>query len=162
MTYDSTADTLQHIRRVSNLLNEAAIELLKRANRHDDSKLKSPEKEQFDIETPLLKSLVYGSPEYKESLKRLGVALRHHYQENSHHPEHYSNGIDGMDIFDLVEMFFDWKAATERTQSGCIYKSVKSNKDRFNMSPQLVSVFENTAKNLGYKPHTATQLSLFP
>jgi hypothetical protein len=162
MTYDSTADTLQHIRRVSTLLNEAAIELLKRANRHDDSKLKSPEKELFDEMTPLLKSLVYNSPEYKESLNSLKAALDHHYAHNSHHPEHYSNGIDGMDIFDLVEMFFDWKAATERTQTGCIYKSLEANADRFKMSPQLVSVFRNTAKNLGYQKQSATQLSLFP
>jgi len=52
--YDSTVDTLKHIKRVSQLLNEAASELLRRANVHDDSKLHSPEKELFDKFTPLL------------------------------------------------------------------------------------------------------------
>lgn len=163
MTYDSTADTLLHIKRVSTLLSEAAIELLRRANRHDDSKLKSPEKELFDEMTPVLKDLVYGTPEYKASLDRLKIALDHHYLVNSHHPEHFTNGINGMDLFDVLEMFFDWKAATERTNTGNIYKSIDFNEKRFAMSPQLAEIFRNTAKKLGYeKPAEAVQLSLFP
>lgn len=114
MKYDSKADTLLHIKRVNQLLTEAASELIRRANVHDNSKLESPEKELFDLYTPKLKNCTYGSDEYKEFLKGLEVALNHHYANNSHHPEHYENGVNGFDLFDLVEMFFDWKAATER------------------------------------------------
>jgi hypothetical protein len=48
MEYDSTADTLLHIKRVAELLTQASCELINRANVHDNSKLSSPEKELFD------------------------------------------------------------------------------------------------------------------
>jgi hypothetical protein len=107
MNYDSKTDTLLHIKRVSELLNEASIELIRRANVHDNSKLESPEKEAFDEFTPKLANCTYGSDEYKDFLKGLKVALDHHYKNNSHHPEHYENGVYGFDLFDLIEMFFD-------------------------------------------------------
>lgn len=150
MSYDSKADTLLHIKRVSQLLNEAAIELIKRGNVHDNSKLEEPEKADFDRLTPLLKTLTYGSEEYKASLSELQVALKHHYQNNSHHPEHYENGVNGFDLFDLIEMFFDWKAAGERHASGNIYKSIEINKVRFELSEQVCQIFKNTAERLGW------------
>lgn len=145
MEYDSSKDTLLHIKRVNELLSESAINLIRRGNVHDNSKLQEPEKSEFDRLTPKLKSLVYGTPEYQESLNELQVALRHHYANNSHHPEHYENGIDDMDLFDLIEMFCDWKAACERTKDGDIYKSIEINKKRFGMSDQLCNIFRNTA-----------------
>lgn len=150
MNYDSTKDTLLHIKRVSQLLTEAASELIRRANIHDNSKLESPEKEYFDEYTPKLAGSTYGSDEYKSFLKELKVGLDHHYAHNSHHPEHYENGINGFDLFDLIEMFFDWKAATERHNDGNIHKSIKINKDRFKISEQLESILSNTAKRLNY------------
>lgn len=150
MNYDSTKDTLLHIKRVSQLLTEAASELIRRANVHDKSKLESPEKEYFDEYTPKLAGSTYGSDEYKSFLKELKVGLDHHYAHNSHHPEHYENGIDGFDLFDLIEMFFDWKAATERHNDGNIHKSIIINKERFKISDQLESILSNTAKRLSY------------
>ena len=150
MSYDSKADTLLHIKRVNQLLTEAASELIKRANVHDNSKLETPEKELFDEYTPKLKECTYGSDEYKGYLKELKVALDHHYKNNTHHPEHYKEGVNGMNLFDLIEMFFDWKAAGERHADGNIYNSIDINKDRFEMSKQLQDVFFNTAKHLGY------------
>ena len=150
VVYDSKLDTSMHIKRVAQLLSEAAIELLKRANVHDDSKLVSPEKEIFDEYTPKLSGVTYGSPEYKSFMDSMQVALKHHYANNSHHPEHYENGINGFNLFDLIEMFFDWKAASERHNDGNIMKSILINKDRFGMSEQLVDIFNNTAKHLGY------------
>jgi len=144
--YDSTADTLLHIKRVSELLSVGAAELLRRGIQHDDSKLKDPEKPLFDKMTPILKTLTYGSPEYHESLKELQVALDHHYANNSHHPQYYPNGINGMNLFDLIEMFFDWKAASERTANGDFEKSIDINTERFKMSPQLSEIFHNTRK----------------
>ncbi len=67
-------------------------------------------------------------------------------KKNSHHPEHYDEGVNDMDLLDLIEMFFDWCAASERTKDGNIYVSINTNKDRFNMSEQLAQVFRNTAK----------------
>jgi len=150
MNYDSKADTLEHIKRVSELLGECAIKLIKRASLHDNSKLESPEKEGFDKMTPILKNLVFGTPEYTGSLKELEVTLEHHYANNSHHPQHYKNGVNGMDLFDVIEMFMDWKAAGERNKNGDIYKSILINKDRFNISEQLCDIFKNTADNLDW------------
>lgn len=150
MSYDSKQDTLLHIKRVSQLLTEAASELIRRANVHDNSKLESPEKEFFDEYTPKLAGSTYGSDEYKEFLRQLKVGLDHHYKNNSHHPEHYENGVNGFDLFDLIEMFFDWKAAGERHLDGNIFKSIGINKERFKISDQLEEIFINTAVRLGY------------
>lgn len=148
--YDSSTDTLLHIKRVNELLIRFAKDLMYRAICHDSSKLQEPEKSEFDRLTPILKQLEYGSPEYKASLGELQGALAHHYAKNSHHPEHYENGVDGMDLLDIVEMFMDWKAATERTKDGNLSKSIRFNKTRFQMSEQLVSIFENTVRNYGW------------
>jgi len=139
-------DTFRHIERVRNLLNEVVRDLLKRAEEHDQTKLESPEVELFTQYTEILAGLTYGSSEYEENRKKMGPALEHHYANNSHHPEHWPNGIEDMSLVDLIEMFVDWKAASERHNDGNILKSIEKNADRFNMSPQLVKIFNNTAK----------------
>lgn len=145
--YDSTADTLRHIRRVQFFLSVMARELVQRGNVHDDSKLGPEEKPLFDEMTPLLKSLTYGSDEYKASLAKLGTALQHHYAVNTHHPEHFPEGIAGMDLLDVVEMLCDWKAASERTKDGDLKKSIDIGIERFKIEPQLGAVLRNS---LGY------------
>lgn len=62
-----------------------------------------------------------------------------------------ATGIEGMDLLDLVEMFCDWKAASERHNDGNILTSITKNADRFGLSPQLVRILENTAKRFDYK-----------
>jgi len=42
------------------------------------------------------------------------------------------------------------KSAGERYENGNIYKSIEHNKDRFNISDQLIDIFTNTAKKLKY------------
>jgi len=148
--YDSSSDTLKHKLRVYQLMGEAASELIRRGVKHDNSKLGPLEKELFDEYTPKLKHCTYGSDEYKEFLRDLKPSLDHHYENNSHHPEHYPNGVNGFDLFDLMEMFFDWKASGERHDDGNIYKSIEINKERFGLSDQVESIFINTAKKLNY------------
>jgi hypothetical protein len=152
MKYDSTQDTQAHIDRVAELLRAAADELIRRGSIHDASKLAEPEKALFDEYTPRLKDCTYGGDEYKSFLAGLKPALDHHYAHNSHHPEHYTNGVNDMDLFDLVEMFFDWKAATERMANGNIHKSIDINSARFGLSMQLAAILTNTAHRLGYIP----------
>lgn len=112
--YDSTQDTLDHIEKVSNAIWQFSHAMASRADHHDDSKLQEPEKSLFDKYTPLLKATTYGSDEYKQYLKEMGAALQHHYAVNSHHPEYHNNGVNGMDLLDIVEMFCDWYAAIQR------------------------------------------------
>lgn len=150
-TYDSTAPTLQHIKRVNQLLIDFSIELLRRACCHDNSKLENPEKYFWDLLTPKLNEAEYGSDEYKEILRQLGPAIEHHYKSNSHHPEYYENGVDGMDLHDLVEMFLDWKAASERREGSKFADSLSYSFDRFGFSEQLRNVYKNTAARLGWE-----------
>lgn len=144
--YDSELDTIKHMSSVRTKLNHFAIELIKRGECHDNSKLGDIEKPLFDKCTERLKSLTYGSKEYKDSLDELGIALKHHYENNRHHPQHFENGVNGMNLLDLVEMFFDWSAAVERHDSGDIFKSIEINKKRFGISEQLSQIFRNTAQ----------------
>jgi len=142
--YDSTVDTNKHIARVNELATLFSEKLLSQCKHHDESKLKEPEKPLFDIYSPKLKNCIYGSDEYKSYLKELKPALDHHYTKNSHHPEHYEDGINDMNLIDLLEMFIDWKASSERHENGDIVKSIEINKKRFNMSEQLANIFLNT------------------
>jgi hypothetical protein len=146
MNYDSSLDTLSHIKRTGSLLHKMILELLARIDNHDSSKLRIPEKAIFDEFTPKLKDSTYGSEEYNNFLKEMKKALDNHYANNSHHPEFYKNGINGMDLIDLLEMICDWKAASERHTDGNIYDSIKINKKRFNISDQLEQIFVNTLK----------------
>ena len=148
---DSTIETKKHIETVIGYCKNFALELIERVVNHDKSKLGDIEKPLFDEYTPKLKNSTYGSKEYKKFLEELKPALNHHYENNSHHPEHYDNGIQGMDLFDLVEMFFDWKAASKRHEDGNLLKSIDINKDRFNMSDDLVAIFKNTENRMEKK-----------
>lgn len=151
--YDSRPDTWEHIDKVRRFLANVIANLQDRADRHDKSKLVEPEVEAFDRMTPLLASLTYGTPEYKASLAELGVALEHHYSVNSHHPEHYEDGIAGMSLLDLTEMLVDWKAASLRMRkpmpASDFIRSIALNQERFGYSDELRSILENTARELG-------------
>lgn len=150
-SYDSRPDTLAHIDRVRELVYDARQNLQARARRHDLSKLEEPEKSTFDSCTAKLKAMAYGSEEYVSALAELKPALDHHYAANSHHPEHFSNGVDGMSLFDVLEMLLDWKAATERMKGGGdIRRSLEINKARFSLSPQLESILGNTIREMGW------------
>lgn len=137
-------ETFIHIMCVRSLLLQSMQELIRRVNEHDLSKLSEPEVDLFVEYTPRLKNIEYGSDEYKDGLKGLKPALDNHYAKNSHHPEHYENGINDMTIFDILEMTCDWKASSLRGKKGNFYKSLELQKDRFDISPQLYQVIKNT------------------
>ena len=143
--FDSLKGTVDHINNVRSKINRVIDDLLERALKHDQSKTESPEKEGYDEFTPMLRSLVYGSNEYWETLKKMKPFLEHHYENNSHHPEFYRDGINGMNLLDLVEMLCDWKAAGERHADSNMVKSVEINAKRFDMSDQLKQILLNTA-----------------
>ena len=145
--YDSTQDTKDHKNLVERYLKFLAGHLLYRGSIHDNSKLVPPEKEAFDIHTPALNKLTYGSEEYNKSLEELQVALSHHYSVNKHHPEYHSKGILGMNLIDINEMFADWCAATTRHADGDIFKSIDINAERFGFGEVLVAILKNTARD---------------
>ena len=148
MTYDSRPDTLAHIADVASNIHQVQGRLHQRSMEHDLSKLADPEKALFDEYTPKLRTLTYGSDEYEACRAAMGEALKHHYAHNSHHPEHYENGVAGMSLLDLIEMLCDWKAATKRHADGAIGKSLAINKELFGLSDQLASILENTVREM--------------
>jgi len=145
--------TLEHKRMVNLLIGDVIKELVDRANHHDDSKLESVEADAFDKMSPKLHEETYNSVEYKELLeKELKAALVHHYARNRHHPEHFENGIQDMDLIDLIELFCDWKASSLRQDDGNLLKSIDSNQERFHFSKELAMIFKNTARFFEVQP----------
>lgn len=150
MSYDSKADTLEHIAKVNCNMMKMVADLIDRGQTHDQSKLEPFEKEAFDRMTPMLAGLTYGSQEYKDALVELGPALQHHYKHNTHHPEFHDDGIDGMSLMDIVEMLCDWKAATERHNDGDLARSIEINSVRFGISNQLKAILFKEAQSRGW------------
>ena len=130
MSYDSTIETTLHINRVRFLVGQCAIILLERGAKHDASKLEEPERAIFDTVGNRLAVITYAGEEYQHSLAELKTALDHQYAHNAHHPEHYPNGVDGMSLFDLIEMLMDWKAAGERDHRWDESRSLCRNQQR--------------------------------
>lgn len=133
----------EHILSVQAKLNRVAAELVNRGNIHDRSKLVSPEAEGFG-EAPDLSSMEYNSAEYNANLKKLNETLAHHYANNSHHPQHFKNGVDDMNLLDIIEMMCDWADSCKRNKNGNLRKSIEENGNRFGLSPQLIRILENT------------------
>lgn len=148
--YDCTKDVCAHIINVQNAYRELEILAGDQIACHDQSKLESPEKEAFDAITPKLRNAVFGTEGYKKHLDELGPALQHHYENNRHHPEYYENGVNGMNLVDIIEMLCDWKAACERNPNGDLKKSLEINKERFNISDQLHKILCNTCVEMGW------------
>jgi hypothetical protein len=145
-------ETFKHIDQVRVFLAEMASELGQRSVLHDASKIRQPELDIFVEYTPKLAGSTYGSDEYHKYLKGMKVALDHHYAKNRHHPEHFSNGIKGMTLLDLVEMLCDWKAATLRHNDGDIIRSIHQNQKRFGFTDELKEFLLNTVKYLEWEP----------
>ncbi len=140
--------TLEHILEVQKLIGVIVKELVKRGEEHDKSKLSGIELANSAVWTPKLGGIVYGSPEHAASRMKQMDALAIHYAVNRHHPEHFINGIAGMNLVDIVEMFCDWKAALSRYKGGDLRDSIAINAKKFNIPAELASIFENTVSIL--------------
>ncbi|MBR3319647.1 hypothetical protein IKG06_04075 [Candidatus Saccharibacteria bacterium] len=137
--------TMEHIESVRSDILWFIYKLINRGAKHDRSKLRSPEVELFARDNYKLQSLEYGTPEYVANLSELSDALGEHYAKNRHHPEHFSNGINGMTLVDVIEMFCDWRASTSRNKKGNLLRSIDTNVGRFHIDEQLKQIFVNTA-----------------
>jgi hypothetical protein len=143
---DSRPETYAHIQAVQANILAFVSQLLKRSHLHDRSKLEPPELQMFDAH-PRLHVIEYDSEEYRAALVKMGPALKHHYAHNSHHPEHYWNGVAGMTLCDLVEMLADWEAAA----GGNVRESIAANQARFGYSDDVASILLNTLPLLEFK-----------
>jgi len=142
LTHDSA--TLAHVNEVRENIWTLIKALDKRAQVHDASKFEDPERKIFAANTTKLAITEYGTDSYKQLLESIKPAIDHHYAVNRHHPEHFTDGIAGMDLIDLLEMLADWTAATKRNKNGNPHKSIDFNQKRFGICPQLVEILKNT------------------
>lgn len=148
---DAKVITRKHIDRVGELGREFIARFGHRLDAHDQSKLEPQEiipLQELEDLREREGDAAFGTPEYERRKALLGPMLAHHYANNSHHPEHYQDGVAGMDLLDLVEMFVDWKAASERGNEPAMNLTFAI--EKYKIEPQLASILRNTADRLGY------------
>jgi len=147
MPSDFVTDLIYHKRRVAGYMQIIASELFKRAAIHDNSKFSPEEFDLYEQVFPELQKHAFGSEQIKAAYKQLGPALEHHLQVNRHHPEYFEQGINGMNLIDVLEMVCDWLAASARSQTG-IHKGLLLNRERFGIDSQTFGLIERTIVEL--------------
>lgn len=136
-------DMVRHIQKVSDFCLKIAKEFEDRALLHDRSKLGQQEFKLYKELLPEMKKHKFGSKEYNEVAKK----FQFHFDNNpSHHPQAHKNGINDMNLFDMLEMFADWASVGSNMN-----ESILTNAQRFGMSQQLVTLFRNTAEWCGLR-----------
>ena len=132
-------------------LQRISDEISRRGREHDDDKFEPDVFEQFYINVSKFDNIKLGTPEYMQNLEDMRPAITKHYLKNDHHPEHFENGINGMNLLSIMEMLVDWKSANSAYGNKMSFsESMKINKERFNIDEQLYSILINTAIHLGY------------
>jgi len=137
--------TLKHKALVLGYILRFCIKLIWRGVIHDYSKFTLFEGKSYGKHLPEFKTVKYGTPEYNAILEKFQPAIDHHYSYNRHHPQHFKEGYSGMNLLDLTEMFFDWKAASrKKIGTGSLDKSLPINAKRFKMSEDILKIMENS------------------
>ena len=137
---------LRHIMTVQALLRRFARQLLNRADNHDLSKLTPDELGGMIEIDSIADKFGLNSPEYMAALS--GTAIKLHRSRYSHHPEYHLNGVEDMNIFDLVEMVCDWKVANQLRGHPEWKKSVGMMAERFSLSSEYALLVNLIAKAL--------------
>lgn len=140
---------IEHKKEVENAMAPVLANLIRRVHWHDNSKMVMPESEAFMASVPKLKQFAFGSPEYEQAKAEMGEGLKHHYETNRHHPEHYKTDdgysfLDYMTLNDLLEMLADWVAASKRDPNGDPIKSIDFCCDKYKIDPRTKRFLMNT------------------
>jgi hypothetical protein len=146
---ESQKDTIDHVAKVQFNLSTVICNLHERSTVHDRSKFEEPELSGYEGLAQTLKGLTYGTPEHRSAFAPFKPIIRHHYDHNRHHPEHWQLGVTDMSLLDIIEMLCDWKAAHDRN-GGDFGHSIQVSVSRFNISEQLHAILINTAKEMGW------------
>jgi len=137
----------KHRKEVMHILSRAVLDIAERSLKHDISKYNNAEKRLFKMHS--MSDTTFGSKEYEKSKNSIKDAIELHYKNNRHHPEHFENGINDMNLIDILEMLVDWISASKcYNDDGNIYDSIKVCKDKFNIDSQLEQILINTVKHL--------------
>ena len=113
--FEVLTDTIMHISEVQENIEDIIHDLKKRGVAHDRSKLTAIEFDTFVKTRPEFKKVNYGTAEYQAVAEKAKVAVENHYSSNRHHTAYHKNGINDMNLLDILEMLADWKAASRRS-----------------------------------------------
>lgn len=133
----NTKDTTKHIENVIRYMRSIINQLADRADSHDESMLIEPEASEFN-KIGGVNSLFHFNSTMSKNI------LDHHYKNNTHHIEHYDNGIPDMDLLDVIEMLCDWKDLSKRHDVDLI-DYIKRNKEVYSYTDEICSILCNTA-----------------
>lgn len=142
-------ETQSHIDRVRYFLQRIMLYISIRAEGHDASKFHSPEREGYMRLSEKLCGVSYGTPEYAAALASERETIEHHYACNRHHPQHFKNGIDDMNMIDILEMLCDWGARHDDAH-GAFADFLDVQQERYGFSDQLLRIMQNTAEYAGW------------
>ena len=124
---------IRHIMLVQAAINKITAELNRRGLVHDVTKFQEDEFLGFVKLNQADKLYGYGTPEYKAALAE-NNAVELHTSRHSHHPEYYHNGVNEMNLFDLIEMVCDWRAANQVYGVTTFEESLQKSMDRFGLN----------------------------
>jgi len=138
-----------HRLRVFQYMSQMSKDIMYRGNVHDESKLGPHEFLHHVRMIEEFEKHPFGTEGYDKAKEGLGPAVEHHFLHNRHHPEYFVDGINDMNLVDVIELLMDWKAATlnHSNSLGDILKSVDILSEKYNISPQLKRIFLNTIKD---------------
>lgn len=143
-------DYIQHIQWLMEGMASVQHELMRRMLTHDRTKIGEDELDAYAEIVPGFKDYEYGTPEHKAHGNRLGPAWKHHTENNRHHTEHFENGLNDMNLLDLIEMVCDWRAASMRSGNFDYGQSLRVFKERVNPDEQVMDIIRNTCIMLSY------------
>jgi len=150
ISMDVLCDTLLHISEVKAGLEKICSELKLRGLIHDSTKLQEPEFSSFVSTRPRFKQVNYGTPEYQKLTDEIKPAIDHHYENNRHHTVFFKNGINDMNLIDILEMISDWKAAERRSPDKKLIDTLGYAYKKYGISEQLAEIITNTLHYLNW------------
>lgn len=140
---------LAHIAMVREYMMKSVSNLQYRLLHHDDSKLVEPERSAYEGLNEALEGIPFGTNWYRQKIKdHLGEALTHHYEHNSHHPDHWDDGVEGMSLFDLIEFLCDIRAACD--EKGKHEIDLETNAKFHNMHDSVAKILKNTIREMNW------------
>jgi len=142
--FDFLCDTLLHISEVRENIEKVCGELKMRGAAHDRTKLQELEFDGFVSTREKFKKANYGSPEYQECVDLTKPAVDHHYENNRHHAGFHKDGINDMNLIDIMEMLADWKAAERRSPDKTLEDTFEYAFKKYGIDEQLGKIIINT------------------
>ena len=122
-----------HIFGVSQRLTRFCTVLMTRAITHDNSKYSESELDDHISMAVEMDGIQYGTDTYYAIKRKYESLSAQHFANNRHHPEHHHNGIDDMNLVDVIEMLCDWLTGSENTGTP-VERSLEINEERYNVS----------------------------